>query len=50
MFDRVCSGAEGHTCPMGLATMDESKCSRFLVAIMDKKDLYALSKEDLIKQ
>jgi glutamate synthase domain-containing protein 2 len=69
---RVCSGAGGHTCPVGLATMDENRRSRFLVAkksqtvanyhdalvegirsllaIMGKKDLNELSKEDLIRQ
>jgi len=29
---RVCSGAGGHHCPVGLATMDEGRRSKFLVA------------------
>jgi glutamate synthase domain-containing protein 2 len=28
---RECSGAGGHNCPVGLATMDESKRSKYLV-------------------
>jgi glutamate synthase domain-containing protein 2 len=28
---RECSGANGHTCPIGLATMDEGKRSKYLV-------------------
>lgn len=28
---RECSGANGHNCPVGLATMDESKRSKYLV-------------------
>jgi glutamate synthase domain-containing protein 2 len=67
---RHCSGANGHDCPVGLATMNKSKRSKFLVnkkshtianyhnalidgiksllAIMGKKDIKELSKEDLI--
>jgi glutamate synthase domain-containing protein 2 len=29
---RECSGAGGHACPVGLATMDEGRRSKFLVA------------------
>jgi len=29
---RKCSGAGGHHCPVGLATMDEDRRSKFLVA------------------
>jgi len=67
---RHCSGAGGHECPVGLATMDKDKRSKFLVArkaetvanyhdalitgirsllaIMGKRDIKELSKEDLI--
>jgi glutamate synthase domain-containing protein 2 len=67
---RHCSGAGGHDCPVGLATMDKRKRSKFLVAkksqtianyhdalidgiksmlaIMGKRDVKELSKEDLI--
>jgi len=67
---RHCSGAGGDECPVGLATMDRDKRSRFLVArksqtvanyhdamiagirsllaIMGKRDVTELSKEDLI--
>jgi len=33
---RVCSGAGGHACPVGLATMDEGRRSKFLVAKKSK--------------
>ena len=67
---RHCSGAGGHECPVGLATMDKEKRSRFLVAkkaktvanyhdalvtgirsllaIMGKRDIKELTREDLI--
>ena len=67
---RHCSGAGGHECPVGLATMDKGKRSKFLVAkksqtianyhgalvdgvrsllaIMGKRDVKMLNKEDLI--
>jgi glutamate synthase domain-containing protein 2 len=67
---RHCSGAGGHECPVGLATMDKEKRSRFLVAkkaktvanyhdalitgirsllaIMGKRDITELKREDLI--
>ena len=67
---RHCSGAGGHECPVGLATMDKGKRSKFLVAtksktvanyhdaliagirsllaIMGKRDIKELSREDLI--
>jgi glutamate synthase domain-containing protein 2 len=67
---RHCSGAGGHECPVGLATMDKGKRSKFLVAkksqtianyhealvdgirsllaIMGKRDIKELSKDDLI--
>jgi len=67
---RQCSGAGGHHCPVGLATMDKDKRSKFLVAkksktianyhnamadgiksmlaIMGKRDVKELSKEDLL--
>jgi len=67
---RQCSGAGGHHCPVGLATMDKAKRSKFLVAkksqtianyhdamvegiksmlaIMGKRDVKELSKEDLL--
>lgn len=67
---RHCSGAGGHDCPVGLATMNKSKRSKYLVAkkshtianyhnaliegiqsllaIMGKRDIKELSKEDLI--
>jgi len=67
---RHCSGAGGHDCPVGLATMNKSKRSKFLVnkkshtianyhnelidgiksllAIMGKRDIKELSKDDLI--
>lgn len=67
---RHCSGAGGHQCPVGLATMDKGKRSKFLVlkksqtianyhealldgiksllAIMGKKDIKELSKDDLL--
>jgi len=67
---RHCSGAGGHECPVGLATMDKGKRSKFLVAkksqtianyhgalvdgvrsllaIMGKRDVKLLNKEDLI--
>jgi len=67
---RHCSGAGGHDCPVGLATMNKSKRSKFLVnkkshtianyhnelidgiksllAIMGKRDITELSKDDLI--
>jgi glutamate synthase domain-containing protein 2 len=68
---RHCSGAGGQECPVGLATMDRDKRSKFLVAhksktvanyhnalidgirsllaIMGKRDISELSKDDLIK-
>ncbi len=68
---RQCSGAGGHHCPVGLATMDEGRRSKFLVAkksqtvanyhdamlegirsllaIMGKKHIKELSKEDLLR-
>ena len=68
---RHCSGAGGHECPVGLATMDKDKRSKFLVArksktvanyhdalivgirsllaIMGKRDIHELSKDDLIQ-
>ena len=67
---RHCSGAGGHDCPVGLATMNKDKRSKFLVnkksetirnyhqslidgiksllAIMGKRDIRELSKDDLI--
>jgi len=33
---RQCSGAGGHTCPVGLATMDESRRAKFLVVKKSK--------------
>jgi len=67
---RHCSGADGHDCPVGLATMNKDKRYKFLVnkksetianyhqalidgirrllAIMGKKDIKELSKDDLI--
>jgi len=67
---RHCSGAGGHECPVGLATMDKGKRSKFLVAkksqtianyhealldgiksllaIMGKRDIKELSKNDLL--
>ena len=67
---RECSGAGGRNCPVGLATMDEVKRSRYLVlqkaknianyhnelihgvrsllAVMGKKDVSDLSRDDLI--
>ena len=67
---RHCSGAGGHECPVGLATMDKGKRSKFLVskksqtianyhdalihgirsllAIMGKKDIKELSRDDLL--
>ena len=67
---RHCSGAGGQECPVGLATMDKGKRSKFLVAsksktvanyhdaliagirsllaIMGKRDIKELSREDLI--
>ncbi|CAA6814744.1 MAG: Ferredoxin-dependent glutamate synthase (EC [uncultured Sulfurovum sp.] len=69
---RHCSGAGGHHCPVGLATMDKAKRSKFLVArksqtvanyhnaltdgiksmlaIMGKKDVRELSKEDILEK
>ena len=67
---RECSGANGRDCPVGLATMNPSKRSKFLVeqkaqavaayhnallegvrallAVMGKKDIASLGREDLI--
>jgi glutamate synthase domain-containing protein 2 len=67
---RHCSGAGGHDCPVGLATMNKAKRSKFLVAkksktianyhdamvesirsllaIMGKRNVKELSKEDLL--
>lgn len=67
---RHCSGAGGHQCPVGLATMDKGKRSKFLVAkksqtianyhealitgirsllaIMGKRDIKELSRDDLL--
>lgn len=67
---RQCSGAGGHQCPVGLATMDKGKRSKFLVAkksqtianyhqalidgirsllaIMGKRDIKELSRDDLL--
>jgi len=67
---RECSGANGRDCPVGIATMDKMKRSKFLIekksftiaayhdrllegilslmAIMGKKKLQEISKEDLI--
>jgi glutamate synthase domain-containing protein 2 len=67
---RHCSGAGGHECPVGLATMDKGKRSKFLVAkksqtianyhealiegirsllaIMGKRDIKELSRDDLL--
>lgn len=68
---RECSGANGRDCPVGLATMDEKKRSKYLVsqksksianyhrelihgvrsllAVMGKKHVSQLSREDLIR-
>ena len=69
---RHCSGTQGHDCPVGLATMNEEKRSKYLVeqkartianyhdalilgikgllAVMGKKTICQLNKDDLIKR